>query len=138
MIKLGSLVAVGVIAAAGVALAIANPGQEAYAAYAADRLGEQLEKSLCRNVPLFLNSICASVLGDQDTWLEEVIEDQTTRRNFIFFSTYQTDLASEAALQRVLPANLSLDIDGLPTYHVESVGVFNQFFTYQVKQTKAE
>ncbi|MGF1536337.1 MAG: DUF4359 domain-containing protein [Elainellaceae cyanobacterium] len=136
MIKIASLVAVGIIAAAAAALAIGNPDQEAYEIYAAERLSEQLEKSLCRKVPVFLNEVCASVLNDQDDWLAEIIEAQTTRRNFVLFSIYETDLPAEAALERVLPANLSLEVDGLPVYHVESVGVLNQFFTYQAQQVQ--
>ncbi|MGF1514103.1 MAG: DUF4359 domain-containing protein [Elainellaceae cyanobacterium] len=137
MIKLGSFIAIGVIAAAAAALALGNPDQEAYEVYAADRLGEQLETSLCRKVPAFLDGLCASVLNDQDAWLEEVIEAQTTRRNFVLFSIYETDLAAEVALERILPANLSLDVDGLPIYHVESVGVLNQFFTYRAEQVQS-
>ncbi|MGB3613012.1 MAG: DUF4359 domain-containing protein, partial [Elainellaceae cyanobacterium] len=137
IIKLGSIIATGVIAAAAVVLAVTNPKRDAYSIYAADRLNEQLEASLCEQVPVFLDSLCASVLSDQESWLQETIEAQTTRRNFLLFSIYETDLEAEAALQRILPANLSLDIDGLPIYHVESVGLLNQFFTYQVKKVEA-
>jgi len=134
--KLGFAIIAGVAAAAAVTLSMTNPGRDAYGIYAADRLNEQLEDSLCRQVPVFLDSLCASVLNDQESWLQEVIAAQTTRRNFVLFSIYKTDLEAEAALQRILPANLSIDVDGLPIYHVESVGIFNRFFTYQVEQVE--
>ena len=132
--KIGALIFVGAIAAAGVALAITNPDQAAYERYAAARLNEQLETSLCPQVPVFFEGLCASVLEGQDGWLRDIVAEQTTRRNYRVFSIYETDLAAAAALEQALPANLSLDVDGLPVYHVETVGLFNQFFTYQFKQ----
>ena len=133
-VKLGVLISAGAIAAAAVALAITNPDQAAYERYAATRLSEQIETSLCPQVPVFFEGVCASVLEGQNAWLKEIVAEQTARRNYVVFSIYETELAAESALQQVLPDNLSLDVDGLPTYHVESVGLFNQFFTYQFKQ----
>ena len=133
-VKLGVLISAGAIAAAAVALAITNPDQAAYERYAAARLSEQIETSLCPQVPVFFEGVCASVLEGQNAWLKEIVAEQTARRNYVVFSIYETELAAESALQQVLPDNLSLDVDGLPTYHVESVGLFNQFFTYQFKQ----
>ncbi|MEO0409562.1 MAG: DUF4359 domain-containing protein [Cyanobacteria bacterium P01_A01_bin.135] len=137
VVKLGVLISVGAIAAAAAALALTNPDQAAYEAYAAERLSQQLETSLCPQVPVFFEGLCASVLEGQDAWLEEIVADQTTRRNYGLFSIYETDLAAESALEQVLPAELSLDVDGLPVYHVETVGLFNQFFTYQFQQVRS-
>ncbi|MEB3358062.1 MAG: DUF4359 domain-containing protein [Synechococcales bacterium] len=136
--RIAALLFVSAIAGIGVAMAVTNPGEEAYEAYAVAQLSEQLEARICEKAPLFLEGICGSVLSDNQSWLRDLVQGGTVRRNYLFLSIYETNLETEAALDRVLPANLSLSVDGLPAYHVETVGVFRQFYTYEVRQVNRE
>jgi len=136
--RIAALIFVSAIAGIGVAMAVTNPGPEAYEEYAVLQLSEQLEDRVCGKAPVFVEGICDSVLSNNQSWLRDVVQGSTVRRNYLFLSIYETDLDAAAAIDRVLPANLSLSVDGLPAYHVETVGIFSQFYTYEVQQVNPE
>lgn len=110
-----------VVAAAGAVLAVTNPGQEAYEEFAAKQLSAYLETNLCekRASELDLADQCKSLLRSNQSRIRRFIADGTERRNYLFFSTYTTNLS-------VLPF--------LPSYRFESVGVLRQFHIYEAKQ----
>lgn len=132
--KIGSFLFTMAIAGVGVAMAVTNPGPEAYEIYATEQLSRQLEDQVCGKTPVFLGNVCGSILEDNQTWLREFVAESTQRQNFVILSIYTTDLSTSELLAQILPAGLNLSVEGLPTYHAETVGIFRQFYTYNAKR----
>lgn len=109
-----------VLAGLGVAMALTNPGQNAYEQYASATLNDYLKKNVCTQVSSglsqFLESQCYSLVDTARPQLSQIIARNTKRQNFIVFSLYQTDLFLPSAL---------------PNYQVKTVGVFQNFFIYE-------
>jgi hypothetical protein len=116
---LGALAAIALVA---VGMAATNPDPFEYEQYAASRLSVYLEDQLCSDLPAFLPQVlqaqCATLLQQNQATLQEIIRSRTQRHNFLLFSHYRTTLA--------VPGS-----DLLPSYQVDSLGVFNRFFTYR-------
>ncbi|NES84533.1 MAG: DUF4359 domain-containing protein [Moorea sp. SIO2B7] len=120
--------AVGGIASAGVSisLALTNPGQQAYENYALKKMTSYLKKHACTQIPKafnFLHPQCQSssksLIESGRPQLQKLICENTERENFFFFSIYRTDL--------YLPYPL-------PSYHIETVGGFQNFYIYQAEE----
>jgi len=124
MVKMfkGSILGIGMIGLGAIAL-ITNPGEAAYIKYAEATLKTH-----------FKDKVCAEVIEDLDVWLEgqcrilvdiaspklsQVVSQQTKRQDFFLFSIYQADFP--------LPSPL-------PKYHVETIGILGNFYTYQAKK----
>ena len=110
-----------VLAGIGSAMAITNPGQNAYESYATEKLIVYIKENVCAQAsdPLgFLQPYCRSLIDTSHPHIQELITQQTQRQNFIFFSLYQTQLA----------------IAAFPGYRVETVGVFQNFYTYEIER----
>ena len=67
----------------------------------------------------WLEGQCHVLISTASPYLAEAISQQTTRQNFYLFSIYQVDLS--------LPTPL-------PEYHVATIGVFGNYYTYEAKQ----
>jgi hypothetical protein len=109
----------------GITMAITNPDEPTYEEYAVNQLTKHL-KSNCNEIPKvfdnnFLQQQCISLIDTGRPQIQQTIAANTKPQNFIFFSLYRTDLA----INSFVP---------LPAYHFETVGAFNSFYTYQVKQ----
>lgn len=106
-------------------LAVTNPSVPAYEVYAADQISAYAEAHLCQDVPAFLTQFlqgqCSDLLRQHRAALQEVIHDRTHRYNFLLFSLYETTFA--------IPG-----LEILPAYQVNTLGIFNQFFTYRAIQ----
>ena len=100
-----------------------NPQTPSYRKYAGATLKEQLKQKVCIQIAeelgAWLERQCYTIVDTSSPYLAEVVERQTTRRNFLLFSIYQ--------------ANISLP-SPLPDYHVETLGIFGTFYTYQAKK----
>jgi hypothetical protein len=107
----------------GVALAVTNPGQEAYEDYAQTRLAAYLKEDVCTQTPQefgeFLKRQCQVLVDTGRPQMQQLIRQTTVRQNFVFFSIYRTNLD-------VVPV--------LPAYHFETVGGLSYFFTYQAEE----
>jgi hypothetical protein len=125
--------------AAGIALcgvggvmAMTNPTPEDYAVYATETLTGYLDTQLCQNLlselgdlselGSFLGLQCETLLQTNQKVLPQMIGDNTQRYNLGVASWYRTTLA--------LPTFLNV-----PAYHIDTIGAFGQFFTFQVRQT---
>lgn len=109
------------LAGLGAAMAMTNPGQDAYEDYALKNLTVYLKDNVCAQAPKwldnnFLQRQCTSLIDTGRPQIQRMITEGTHRQNFIFFSIYQTDLS---------PGSF------LPAYHVETVGAFQHFYTYR-------
>lgn len=111
-----------VLAGLGVAMALTNPGQNAYEHYASQTLNDYLKENVCTQFPSglsqFLESQCYFLVDTARPQLSQIIARNTKRQNFIVFSLYQTDLFIPSAL---------------PNYQVKTVGVFQNFYTYEAE-----
>lgn len=121
--KIVTYVGVVAVASLGIAMAITNPSQQAYEAYAAQRLREYLKSNVCPQVPnlfgVFLQRNCSQLVDSSQVQMQQLVAQTTQRQNFIFFSIYRTNLAINPVL---------------PGYRFETVGVFQRFFTYTAEQ----
>lgn len=107
----------------GVIMALTNPTPGDYEAYATEELTSYLKENVCTQVsqPLqgLLQNYCKSLVDTGQPHLHQLIAQQTTRHNFLLFSIYQTQLS--------LPSPI-------PGYEFQTVGVFQQFYTYQAEE----
>jgi hypothetical protein len=134
VLKIGSFLLIMAIAGVGAAMAVTNPGQDAYEEYAVEQLSEQLNERVCSDAPVFLSNACESILEDNQNWIRELVASETERQNFIFLSLYTTELSSNDVINQVLPPTFSLSVENLPSYHFETVGVFRKFYTYRAER----
>ncbi|NER21312.1 MAG: DUF4359 domain-containing protein [Symploca sp. SIO1B1] len=118
---LGGLALVGL----GTVMAVTNPHQDGYDDYAVERLSTYLKEEACSQVPQlpqvedFLQRQCKSLVDTARPQIKQILSEKTERQNFLLFSIYRTDL------------NIS---PSLPAYHVETVGVFQKFYIYQLEE----
>jgi hypothetical protein len=102
---------------------LTNPGQQKYRQYADNILRTELQDRVCTQVSedlaQWLESQCYILVSAASPYLAEVVIQQTTRHNFLLFSIYQADLP--------LPSPL-------PTYHLETLGILGNFYTYRAKK----
>ena len=110
-----------VLAVLAVGLAATNPSQESYEAFATQQLNAYLKNSVCAKAGsgFGLQIQCELMLKSNQAEIRRVISKSTHHKNFVFFSLYTTDLSISSLL---------------PSYHIETVGVLQQFQIYQAKQ----
>jgi uncharacterized protein YceK len=111
------------LAGLGVVMATTNPDQLAYEEYAVQQLIEYLQNDVCTKAPNifanFLQRNCAVLVESSHPQIQQLIAQKTQRQNYIFFSIYSTDLAVNPVI---------------PAYHFETVGAFQNFYTYRAEQ----
>ena len=105
----------------GVSMALTNPSQDTYEAYAVEQLTTYLKDQGCKQAPKafggdFLQRQCKSLVDTGRPQIEKIISQTTQRQNFVLFSIYRTNL-------EIGPF--------LPVYHFETLGVFQKFYIYQ-------
>lgn len=109
-------------------LVLTNPSTAAYEQYATRRLSAYLSRNVCADLPTGLGNLlqqqCDQILEANQGTLQEVIQGNTQVENYLFFSIYRTQLA--------VP-----NLDMVPAYRVETLGLFNQFFTYSAVEEAA-
>ena len=112
-----------IIIGLGAIASFTNPGQQRYRQYADTILRSELEDKVCTQVSQdlaqWLEGQCYILVTTASPYLAEIVTQQTTRHNFVLFSIYQADLP--------LPSPL-------PTYHLETLGILGNFYTYQAKK----
>ncbi|MCP2730662.1 DUF4359 domain-containing protein [Limnofasciculus baicalensis] len=114
------------LVALGGAMALTNPPKNAYEEYAVQKLSTYLKDEVCIKAPNkldflpqnseFLQNQCKSLVDTTRPQIQQIISQKTERQNFVIFSIYRSDL-------NVKPI--------LPNYHFETVGIFQNFYTYQ-------
>ncbi|TBR57970.1 DUF4359 domain-containing protein [Mastigocladus laminosus UU774] len=123
------------LAALGVVMTQTNPNQVEYEEYAAQRLTEYLNTNVCKKTPKFLENVikfnCRQVVNSAQPQIREIIAESTERQDFIIFSIYRTNLN----VNSLIPA-LRVDsvLPSTPGYKFETLGAFEQFYTYKAEQ----
>lgn len=102
---------------------LTNPQEPSYQKYAEVAVKTQFKDQVCNQVAeelgVWLEGQCHILVNSTSPYLAEIVTQQTDRQNFLFFSIYQAELP--------LP-------EPLPSYHVETLGLLGNFYTYQAKK----
>jgi hypothetical protein len=124
--KLLSIMTVAIaagLAVFGVTMSKTNPNQDAYEEYAVNQLSQYLKTDVCKQtsklIENLLNSSCDKIVDSANPQMREVLSKTTDRQDFILFSVYRTDFTINS---------------WLPGYKFETVGAFNNFYTYKAEQ----
>ncbi len=98
-----------------------NPSQAEYEEYAAKRLTEYFKKNVCNKTPSFLENLiqvnCDRLVDEANPQMREIIKATTQRQDFLFVSVYRTDFEFNS---------------WIPSYKFETVGAFDNFYTYKL------
>jgi hypothetical protein len=117
----------------GIAMAITNPRQDAYNRYATQQLTAYLESNVCSEAPQVLGNLlvdqCVSLLRNNQTELAEIVAQSTQRQNFGILSIYKTNLSASQFIPPVIS-------DSVPSYHFETLGVFQNFYTFKAEEQR--
>ncbi len=107
----------------GTSMVLTNPGQRDYETYATDTLTTYLKQEVCPQksggLGGFLASNCKTLVDTGKPHIKTVIAKKTLRQNYLLFSIYETEL--------LLPSPV-------PNYEFGTIGVFQQFYTYQADE----
>jgi Domain of unknown function (DUF4359) len=123
-----ALTIVACFAAAGLAtmgaqMARTNPSQIEYEQYATETLTEYLKGNVCTRTTNLLQTFvkfnCTEVVESSKPQMQAIINQTTERQDFLVFSLYRTELKVNS---------------WLPSYRFETVGAFDQFYTYTAEQ----
>ncbi|MGJ5630909.1 DUF4359 domain-containing protein [Nostoc sp. CALU 1950] len=110
-------------AALGVTMAKTNPSQVEYEKYAVQRLSEYLKTDVCKNTTNIIENLirfnCDKLVDSANPQIQEIIARTTERQNYMIFSVYRTDLKISS---------------WIPSYKFETVGAFDQFYTYTAEE----
>jgi hypothetical protein len=106
-------------------LAATNPGPAAYDAYASQQAALYLNEELCSEIPGALANLvpgrCAEMIVALQPQIQSLIRDRTQRLNFGILSIYRT----------------AFQVPGfalIPSYQVETLGIFGRFFIYKAAE----
>ena len=120
---MASVGAVVLAAALGLTMAQTNPSQVEYEEYAVQRLTQYLKQDVCKKTSKFLESFihtkCEKLVDSANPQIKDILSATTERQNFLFFSVYRTDLKLSS---------------WIPAYRFETVGAFNNFYTYTAEE----
>ena len=122
---LGLTIGVGAL---GGLMVLTNPGPNEFEDYAL----VQMKTRLCTRVPAGFGEECPRFLEQNKGAVKQMIRENTKRRDYFFFSRYQTNLS----LRSVLPQNLMPFLSLMPIpmgYDLETVGIFGNFYIYDAQ-----
>ena len=118
-ISISGIIIIGISAIAF----LTNPGEKGYQKYADATLKTKLKDKICTQVSedlgVWLEGQCHLLVNSASPYLAQIVQQQTKRQNFLLFSIYQADLP--------LPSPL-------PSYHLATIGVLGNFYTYQAEK----
>ncbi|MEO1211594.1 MAG: DUF4359 domain-containing protein [Cyanobacteria bacterium J06638_20] len=136
VLKFGTLGLVLVLGGVAIAMAVTNPKQDRYNAYATDQLINYLKDTFCDDLPSLLGSeleeSCLELVDESQPRIAEIISENTQHRNLVVLSLYTTQLQPAELLPEDVRAFFPTNL--LPTYEVETVGAFQRFWVYETTQ----
>lgn len=115
--------ALGLAAVLGVAMAKTNPNQVEYENYAVQKLTGYLKSDVCNKtsklIEKLINTKCDKLVDSANPQIREVLSATTERQDFVLFSIYRTEFKLST---------------WIPAYRFETVGAFNNFYTYNAEE----
>ena len=120
--RLGGIVLGVVLGGIAGILLTTNPNRQDYEQYASQRLTSYLKDNVCARaqasleVQALLRGYCKMLVDTGHPFLQEAITTNTSRKNFLIFSVYQTELSFPPPL---------------PSYQFSSVGFLNKLYIYE-------
>jgi Domain of unknown function (DUF4359) len=114
------------LAAVGVAMAKTNPSQPKYEEYAVQQLTGYVKSNVCIKTLNILENFkihvdCDKLVDSANPQIRDLIAANTEKQDFIVFSIYRTELK----LDSLIP---------IPAYKFETVGAFDNFYTYSAER----
>ena len=122
LVRLGGMVVGVVLGGIAGILLTTNPNRQDYEQYASQRLTSYLKDNVCARaqasleVQALLRGYCKMLVDTGHPFLQEAITTNTSRKNFLIFSVYQTELSFPPPL---------------PSYQFSSVGFLNKLYIYE-------
>jgi malate synthase len=120
LVSVGSI---GLAAVLGVVMANTNPSQGAYEEYAVKQLTSYLKKDVCNQttklIEKLINTNCDKLIDSANPQMRQLLALTTERQDLFLFSVYRTELKVN---------------QWIPSYRFETVGAFNNFYTYTAEQ----
>jgi hypothetical protein len=114
---------IGFAAVLGVVMANTNPSQPAYEDYAVQKLTSYLKKDVCNSttklIEKLINTNCDKLVSSANPQMRQILSATTERQDLILFSVYRTEFKMNS---------------WIPSYRFETVGAFNNFYTYTAEQ----
>ncbi|UKO98295.1 DUF4359 domain-containing protein [Nostoc sp. UHCC 0870] len=114
---------IGFAAVLGVVMANTNPSQPAYEDYAVQKLTSYLKKDVCNSttklIEKLINTNCDKLVSSANPQMRQILSATTERQDLILFSVYRTEFKLNS---------------WIPSYRFETVGAFNNFYTYTAEQ----
>jgi Domain of unknown function (DUF4359) len=122
LVRFGGVVVGAIAVAVGGILLTTNPNRSDYEQYATREITGYLKKGVCDKAQASLEvqglarGYCKALVDTGRPLLQEAIASGTTRKNFILFSVYQTELSFP---------------DPVPSYQFSTIAFLEKFFTYE-------
>jgi hypothetical protein len=108
---------------AGAVMGFTNPDPADYRAYATEQLTQYAKGKVCQDASetfgLLLKQQCIKFVETSRPRIQRAIESSTHRQNFFVFSLYKTNFSISPLL---------------PSYHFETLAIFQDFYTYRSEQ----
>jgi hypothetical protein len=114
----------------GVIMFKTNPSESKYQDYAVQQISDYAQKNGCNKIPSLLERItkskisikCEETLNNIKPQIRDAIAASTQRQDFLFLSIYRTEF------------DLGSLVPSLPLYKFDSVGAFDNFYTYSAEK----
>jgi hypothetical protein len=122
-LKITTYVATVGLVVLGIVLAKTNPSPEEYEAYAAQRLTKYFKDDICQKKSKLLEKLfhlnCIQLIDSTSPEIRKIITENTKRRNYIFFSVYQ----SEIKIHYLVPG-----------YTFDTLGILAKFYPFKAEK----
>ncbi|OUL26662.1 hypothetical protein BV372_26410 [Nostoc sp. T09] len=107
----------------GIIMTKSNPTEVEYQDYAVQRLTQYLKTDVCQKTQGIIENLihfnCEKAVDSVNPQMRGIIAGTTKRQDYMIFSIYSTDLKLNSFI---------------PSYKFETVGAFNNFYTYSAEQ----
>jgi Domain of unknown function (DUF4359) len=115
----------------GVVMALTKPDDAAFERFA---MG-QIKTELCPQAPLGLDKQCPRFVDENREPIGKWVRSNTRTQDYGLFSRSETDLSLTALIPDSARPLLGL-MPLPPTYHLESIGVFGNFYIYKAQKQR--
>ena len=115
------------LAVLGAVMAILNTKEAAFEEFAVHKL----KTEGCKEIPPVLREQCPGFVETNKAELKKLITQNSDRQNYFFFSIYSTNLSARSIFPGV-PFFIKL-----PSFQLETVGMFGKFYIYDAEKQEA-